>query len=124
MRLGDCKGDGAVSQVVDLSSTAFPSRRDLLLATMTWVPALGLPKSAHADPGDKAGYRINIAPVKKTVAEGLKARDEAMAFKCTGGMFDCDGDRREYAKKQYKDWLESGGLPKRMRNKEGAPRSY
>ena len=32
--------------------------------------------------------------------EGLKRRDEAMQFKCKGGMMDCDGDRREYAKKQ------------------------
>ena len=32
--------------------------------------------------------------------EGLQRRDEAMAFKCRGGMMDCDGDRREYARKQ------------------------
>jgi len=31
-------------------------------------------------------------------------RDEAMANKCPGGMMDCDGDRREYAKEQYKNF--------------------
>ena len=30
----------------------------------------------------------------------MDRRDEAMAFKCQHGMFDCDGDRREFAKKQ------------------------
>lgn len=30
----------------------------------------------------------------------LRRRDEAASFKCKGGMFDCDGDRREYARQQ------------------------
>ena len=37
--------------------------------------------------------------------EGLKRRDEAMQFKCKGGMMDCDGDRRAYAKKQTEDFI-------------------
>jgi hypothetical protein len=28
-------------------------------------------------------------------------------------MFDCDGDRREYAKKQWADFVERGGVPER-----------
>jgi len=42
---------------------------------------------------------ISLAP------PGMKAymddRDEAMRNKCPGGMFDCDGDRREYARNQW-----------------------
>ena len=37
--------------------------------------------------------------------EGLKRRDEAMQFQCKGGMMDCDGDRREYAKKQTENFV-------------------
>jgi hypothetical protein len=37
--------------------------------------------------------------------EGLRRRDEAMQFKCKGGMMDCDGDRREYARKQADNFV-------------------
>ncbi len=51
-------------------------------------------------------------------------RDEAMTMKCES-MFDCDGDRRDFAKKQYEDWLAAGGTPKRMRDgKKSGPRSF
>jgi len=30
----------------------------------------------------------------------MRRRDEAASFKCKGGMFDCDSDRREYARGQ------------------------
>ena len=36
-----------------------------------------------------------------------------MGFKCKGGMFDCDGDRRQFAKKQYENFK------KRMDGGEG-----
>ena len=36
------------------------------------------------------------------------ARDEAADFKCKGGMMDCDGDRREFAKKQTANFLARG----------------
>jgi hypothetical protein len=41
-------------------------------------------------------------------------------------MFDCDGDRREYAKQQWEDFLSSGGVPKRLRDGKagGGPRSF
>ena len=45
----------------------------------------------------------------------LKARDEAMDFKCKGGMFDCDSDRRAYAKQQWQSFLARDG-----KKKEGA----
>ena len=34
------------------------------------------------------------------VKEYMDQRDEAMSFKCKGGMMDCDGDRREFARAQ------------------------
>lgn len=34
----------------------------------------------------------------------MEARDEAMDFKCKGGMMDCDGDRREFAKAQWDNY--------------------
>jgi hypothetical protein len=39
-------------------------------------------------------------PAPPLQVEGMRRRDEAMQFKCKGGMMDCDGDRREYARKQ------------------------
>jgi hypothetical protein len=38
-----------------------------------------------------------------------------MDFKCKGGMFDCDSDRRAYAKKQWQSFLARDG-----KKKEGA----
>jgi hypothetical protein len=35
----------------------------------------------------------------------MRRRDEAMQFKCKGGMMDCDGDRREYARKQADNFV-------------------
>ncbi len=40
--------------------------------------------------------------------EGLRRRDEAMQFKCKGGMMDCDGDRREYARAQVESFAKRG----------------
>lgn len=31
-------------------------------------------------------------------------------------MFDCEGDRREYARQQWQDFKEAGGVPKRKRD--------
>jgi hypothetical protein len=43
---------------------------------------------------------VDFVFASPAAVEGLKRRDEAMQFKCKGGMMDCDGDRREYARKQ------------------------
>lgn len=43
---------------------------------------------------------IDLVRVDPTVTEYMKKRDEAASFKCKGGMFDCDSDRREYARAQ------------------------
>ena len=32
-------------------------------------------------------------------------RDNAMRMKCEGGMMDCDGDRREYARAQTENFI-------------------
>lgn len=41
----------------------------------------------------------------------MTRRDEAADFKCKGGMFDCDSDRRDYAKAQWKRFLARVGKP-------------
>ena len=71
------------------------------------------------------GTAITITPAAPTFKAYMDARDEAMTNKCPGGMFDCDGDRRDYAKAQFQDWLDAGGKPKRLRDgKASGPRSY
>ena len=43
---------------------------------------------------------IDMQIVDSTTTEYMRRRDEAASFKCSGGMFDCDSDRREYARAQ------------------------
>lgn len=47
-----------------------------------------------------AAFAIDMQIVDSQTRDYMKRRDEAAAFKCTGGMFDCDSDRREYARAQ------------------------
>ena len=54
---------------------------------------MGVPDVSQAD-------AISFQAVSKDVHQKLKDRDEAMRFACKS-MFDCDGDRREYAHNQY-----------------------
>ncbi|KAF8055595.1 hypothetical protein HT031_006714 [Scenedesmus sp. PABB004] len=105
-------------------------RRALLLGS-AGAALLGLAARAQAaaEPAGKEApappIAISIAPLNAAAKRSLDRRDEAMDFACKGGMFDCDGDRSEFAHKQYADWLASGGVPKRIRdgNPRG-PRSY
>ena len=48
---------------------------------------------------------MDLVFASPAAVEGLKRRDEAMTFKCKGGMMDCDGDRREYARKQTESFV-------------------
>lgn len=48
---------------------------------------------------------VDLTFAGSTVKASLEARDEAMDFKCKGGMFDCTGDRRDFAKEQYKNFV-------------------
>ena len=72
---------------------------------------------ARAGPGPPPPSRTPAHPeitiASPSVLSSLNARDEAMGFKCKGGMFDCDGDRRQFAKKQYENFK------KRMDGGEG-----
>eukprot|EP00873_Tetraselmis_striata_P032918 jgi/Tetstr1/453182/TSEL_040199.t1 len=51
---------------------------------------------------------MDIQMVSPEVAAALASRDEAMAFQCRGGMMDCDGDRRDYAKTQMDNFSKRG----------------
>ena len=50
--------------------------------------------------GTDAARAIDMQIVDSSTSEYMRRRDEAAAFKCKGGMFDCDSDRREYARAQ------------------------
>lgn len=59
-----------------------------------------------------APYRLCVCHGVYTVLQSsliIVAAAAAVPSVVAGGMFDCDGDRREFAHKQYMDWLESGG---------------
>ena len=47
-----------------------------------------------------AARAIDMQIVDSQTRDYMRRRDEAASFKCKGGMFDCDSDRREYARGQ------------------------
>lgn len=75
-------------------------RRHALLspAGLVWISAVR-PKESRAMP-------MVVDVPEASVSEYLRRRDEAADFKCKGGMMDCDGNRREYAKEQYNNFLQ------------------
>jgi hypothetical protein len=48
---------------------------------------------------------IDLVIADPSVKQYMDMRDDAMRMKCEGGMMDCDGDRREYAKKQAENFV-------------------
>ena len=62
--------------------------------------------------GARTRRRLNssfpLSTREKQTKNPTSARDEAADFKCKGGMMDCDGDRREFAKNQTKNFLARG----------------
>lgn len=48
---------------------------------------------------------LDLSFAAPDVKASLEARDKAMDFQCKGGMFDCTGDRRDFAKDQYKNFV-------------------
>ena len=65
-----------------------------LVATVLFTTAL--PPAAHA---------IDFEIMDPSVKEYMDSRDDAMRMKCEGGMMDCDGDRRTYAKAQSANFV-------------------
>mmetsp|Transcript_6237 Transcript_6237/g.8447 ORF Transcript_6237/g.8447 Transcript_6237/m.8447 type:complete len:179 (+) Transcript_6237:44-580(+) len=70
-----------------------PNRRGFIAGIAVLPGLLSWSNPAWADD-------FEFTVVDPSVVRALKARDEAMRFQCEGGMMDCDGDRREYAKSQ------------------------
>ena len=52
-----------------------------------------------------ATLAIDLVIADPSVKQYMDMRDDAMRMKCEGGMMDCDGDRREYAKKQAENFV-------------------
>ena len=48
---------------------------------------------------------IDFVIVDKSVKEYMDSRDDAMRMQCEGGMMDCNGDRREYARAQSDNFI-------------------
>ena len=70
------------------------------------------PHTQHTAALPAAAAGPEIARVQPSVSASLAARDAAADFKCKGGMMDCDGDRREFAKNQWRSFLARGGAKK------------
>ncbi len=67
----------------------------MLAGATCYVMLAGAPGPVHA---------VDFVFASPSAVEGLQRRDEAMSFKCKGGMMDCDGDRRDYARNQWKNF--------------------
>lgn len=78
--------------------------RQMRLATASFLAATTVAVGQPA-------LALDFVVVDPSVKEYMDRRDEAMSFKCKGGMMDCDGDRREFARNQaagLKERLEKG----------------
>jgi hypothetical protein len=78
--------------------------REMRLATASFLAATTLAVGQPA-------VALDFVVVDPAVKEYMDRRDDAMSFKCKGGMMDCDGDRREFARNQaegLKTRLEKG----------------
>jgi len=78
--------------------------REMRLATVSFLAATTLAVGQPA-------VALDFVVVDPAVKEYMDRRDDAMSFKCKGGMMDCDGDRREFARNQaegLKTRLEKG----------------
>jgi hypothetical protein len=101
-----------------MPSPALTSRRAVLFAagcTALAVRPAGAGAPAVVPPPPRQATHPEISVAAPSVLSSLNARDEAMNFKCKGGMMDCDGDRREFAKKQYENFkkrMDEGGSGK------------
>ena len=76
------------------------------ITPMKTIVTVLLTASAVLAPPPPSQASLDITYADKSVKQKLQDRDDAMEFKCKGGMFDCDGDRRDYAHKQYQEFVE------------------
>ena len=84
-------------------SDARPPWRGRVAASLAAL-VLTLPPTASA---------IDIVIADPSVKQYMDSRDDAMRMKCEGGMMDCDGDRREYARAQSENFI--------LRNSQDVP---
>tara|TARA_B100001142_G_scaffold120840_1_gene122793 strand:+ start:429 stop:1019 length:591 start_codon:yes stop_codon:yes gene_type:complete len=55
--------------------------------------------------GPQTASAIDLVIADPSVKQYMDSRDDAMRMKCEGGMMDCDGDRREYARAQSENFI-------------------
>ena len=63
--------------------------------------------------GPQTASAIDLVIAEPSVKQYMDSRDDAMRMKCEGGMMDCDGDRREYARAQSENFI--------LRNSQDVP---
>jgi hypothetical protein len=63
--------------------------------------------------GPQTASAIDLVIADPSVKQYMDSRDDAMRMKCEGGMMDCDGDRREYARAQSENFI--------LRNSQDVP---
>ena len=80
------------------------SLREFQKKTVATTSALAIACAIAALPAN--ALDIKVAP--KGFSEFADQQLEAVSVKCQGGMMDCDGDRRDYAKKQMENFSKRG----------------
>jgi len=94
------RASGAVarSRRRDENAPAAPSWRQTFAASLAGAALFNA-----AAPS--AALAIDLVFADPSVKEYMDMRDDAMRMKCEGGMMDCDGDRREYARAQSENFV-------------------
>ena len=98
----DLPADGGVwVDPVEWGDACVPTRETSARAFL----ASGLAATTVLAAAAPVARAIDLVIVDPSVKQYMDSRDEAMRMKCEGGMMDCDGDRREYAKKATENFI-------------------
>ena len=109
---GRAAGAGVLAGETPARHTAAPRAAVLFVTQRAHAHALAgvllLTSPMNAPPA----RAVDFVMASPAAVDGLRRRDEAMQFKCKGGMMDCDGDRREFARKQTENFIaKASGSP-------------
>ncbi|PNH12119.1 hypothetical protein TSOC_001030 [Tetrabaena socialis] len=75
------------------------------VALVLVAPSLAIDPDSKQAPPPPAGAAtaISFTRVDAKVVEKIRARDEMMAWKCQGTMYDCDGELAAAAEKRFEE---------------------
>ena len=89
------RASGAVAEPSPRRNSAAPS----------WRQTRRFSRARRFSPPRAPAHAIDLIIVDPSVKAYMDDRDNAMRMKCEGGMMDCDGDRREYARAQTENFI-------------------